>query len=54
MIDGFTMFVVTGLSLLLLLYVSFGDSKRNYEQIHIEKMMANGRLLPDDIRAPGF
>jgi hypothetical protein len=44
-IQATTMFVVTLLSLLLLLYVSGGDGKRTYEQIHIEKMMANGLVV---------
>ena len=38
LIDGFTMYVVTAASLMLLLYVGYGDSKRTYEQIHIEKL----------------
>lgn len=45
LIDGFTMFIVTAVSLTLLLYVSYGDSKRTYEQIHIEKLTAHGRLV---------
>src|SRR5437588_10289032 len=49
LLDGFTMSIVTALSLLLLLYVSYGDSKRTYEQIHIEKMMANGLVLQTGI-----
>src|SRR2546426_917519 len=49
LIDGLTMFIVTSLSLLLLLYVSYGDSKRTYEQIHIEKMIANGLVVQTSI-----
>jgi predicted MFS family arabinose efflux permease len=44
-IQAATMFVVTMLSLLLLLYVSHGDGKRTYEQIHIEKMIANSLVV---------
>src|SRR6266567_1482010 len=44
LIDGLTMFLVTALSLLLLLYVAFGEGKRTYELIHIEKVTAQGRL----------
>src|SRR4051794_3605131 len=44
-IDGITMFVVTGLSLLLLVYVGFGEGKRIYEQFHIEKLTAHGRIV---------
>lgn len=47
--DGVTMFIVTGLSLLLLLYVGFGEGKRGYEQIHIEKITAQGRLIQNSI-----
>src|SRR5215211_6270293 len=43
--DGVTMFVVTGLSLLLLVYVGFGEGKRIYEQFHIEKLTAHGRIV---------
>jgi MFS family permease len=49
LVDGLTMFVVTALSLFLLLYVSYGDSKRTYEQIHIEKMMADGAVIQTSI-----
>jgi MFS family permease len=49
LVDGLTMFIVTGLSLCLLLYVSYGDSKRTYEQIHIEKITAHGLLLQSSI-----
>lgn len=45
LIDGVTMFVVTGLSLLLLVYVGFGEGKRIYEQFHIEKLTAHGRIV---------
>src|SRR5438874_1609750 len=43
LIDGLTMFLVTALSLLLLLYVAFGEGKRTYELIHIEKVTPGGR-----------
>jgi MFS family permease len=49
LIDGLTMFVVTGLSLLLLLYVAFGEGRHGYEQIHIEKITAQGRLIQNSI-----
>jgi predicted MFS family arabinose efflux permease len=44
-IDGVTMFVVTALSLLLLVYVGYGEGKRTYEQFHIEKLTAQGRVV---------
>jgi len=43
------MFVVSGLSLLLLLYVAFGEGRRGYEQIHIEKITAQGKLVQNSI-----
>ncbi|HEX7967670.1 MAG TPA: MFS transporter [Stellaceae bacterium] len=36
------MFIVTGLSLLLLLYVGYGEANRTYEQFTIEKLTAQG------------
>jgi MFS family permease len=45
LIDGVTMFVVTGLSLLLLVYVGFGEGKRIYEQFHVEKLIGHGRIV---------
>jgi len=43
--DGVTMFVVTGLSLLLLVYVGMGEGKRIYEQFQIEKLLAHNRII---------
>src|SRR5262245_2515034 len=43
--DGVTMFVVTGLSLLLLVYVGMGEGKRSYEQFQIEKLLAHNRII---------
>src|SRR5262245_16105047 len=43
--DGVTMLVVTGLSLLLLVYVGFGEGKRIYEQFQIEKLTAHNRIV---------
>src|SRR5215475_966616 len=43
--DGVTMLVVTGLSLLLLVYVGFGEGKRIYEQFQVEKFIAHGRIV---------
>jgi predicted MFS family arabinose efflux permease len=43
--DGVTMFVVTGLSLLLLVYVGLGEGKRIYEQFQIEKLIAHNRIV---------
>ena len=43
--DAITMFVVSGLSLLLLMYVAFGEGQRTYQQFHLEKLVAQGHLL---------
>jgi predicted MFS family arabinose efflux permease len=43
--DGITMFIVTGLSLLLLVYVGFGEGRRTYAQFHIEKMIAHSHIV---------
>ena len=45
LVDGVTMFVVTGLSLLLLVYVGFGEGKRIYDQFQPEKLIAHGRIV---------
>ena len=43
--DGVTMFVVTALSLMLLVYVGFGEGKRIYEQFQIEKLLAHNHIV---------
>jgi hypothetical protein len=45
MMDGVTMFIVTALSLLLLVYVGYGEGKRTYEHFHIEKLTAHGKFV---------
>jgi predicted MFS family arabinose efflux permease len=49
LIDGLTMFVVTGLALALLVYVGFGEGKRVYEQFKIEKLTTHGRIVQNAI-----
>jgi MFS family permease len=48
-VDGITMFIVTGLSLLLLVYVGVGEGKRTYERLDIEKLTSAGSRLQADI-----
>ena len=43
------MFIVTVLSLLLLLYVGYGEGRRTYEQIELEKLTAQGFLIQNTI-----
>jgi MFS family permease len=45
------MFIVTGLSLLLLVYVGIGEGKRTYEQLEIEKLTSEGRRLQTSIES---
>ena len=40
-----TMFVVSGLSLVLLIYVGYGEAQRNYQQFQIEKLAAQGKIV---------
>lgn len=47
--DVVTMFVVTAVSLLLLVYVGYAEGKRVYEQFHLEKLTAQGRILQNAI-----
>ena len=47
--DAFTMFIVSGLSLLLLMYVAFGEGQRTYQQFHLEKLVAQGRVIQSAI-----
>lgn len=44
-----TMLVVAAASLALLLYVGFGDGKRTYEQIQIEKLTAQGLYVQNSL-----
>ena len=48
-VDGLTMFIVTGLSLLLLVYVGVGEGKRTYEQLEIDKLISQGSYLQTSI-----
>ena len=39
------MFLVSGLSLLLVVYVGFGEAQRTYHQFQVEKLDAQGTIL---------
>src|SRR6187549_474936 len=45
LLEAVTMFVVAAASLFLLLYVGYGDGKRTYESIHIEKLTAQAAYV---------
>jgi MFS family permease len=47
--EGVTMLVVAAASLALLLYVGFGDGKRTFEQIQIEKLTAQGLYVQNSL-----
>lgn len=44
-LNAVTMAIVTGLSLLVLIYVGHGEAKRTYQQFQIEKLVAQGQIL---------
>jgi hypothetical protein len=48
LIDAAMMALVTGLSLLLLIYVGFGEATRTFQQFQIEKLAAQGRVAEHD------
>src|SRR5262245_4158101 len=58
LIDAAMMALVTGLSLLLLIYVGFGEATRTYQQFQIEKLAARGRVVQNTmetfLRGPGL
>lgn len=45
LINAVTMSIVSGLSLLLLIYVGHGEAKRTYQQFQIEKLVAQGQII---------
>src|SRR3569833_1299245 len=48
-LEAATMFLAAGISLFILVYVGFGDGKRNYEQIQLEQVSAQGALVQNSI-----
>jgi MFS family permease len=45
LVDAVTMFIVTALSFLLLVYVGYGEGRRTYEQFHVEKLIGHGSVV---------
>ncbi len=43
--DFVTMFLMSGLSLVLLIYIGFGEAQRTYQEFHVEKLMAQGKVI---------
>jgi predicted MFS family arabinose efflux permease len=50
-VDSLTMFVVCGLSLLLLVYVAYGEAQRHFLQFHLEKLQAQGRVVQSAVES---
>ena len=48
-LEGLTMAIVTGLSLLLLIYVGTGEAKRTFSHFQVEKLAAQGRTLQNQM-----
>jgi len=44
-IDFVTMFLMSGISLVLLIYIGFGEAQRTYQEFHVEKLMAQGKVI---------
>lgn len=49
--DAFAMFVVAAVSLVLLIYVAFGEAKRTYERFQIEKLVAQGQVIQTSVES---
>jgi predicted MFS family arabinose efflux permease len=49
--DALTMFLVTGMSLVLLVYVGFGEGKRTYGEFQIEKIAAQAGIVRNSMEA---
>lgn len=45
LIDAATMLMVSGLSLVLLIYIGYGEAQRTFQQFHLEKLVAQGRVV---------
>lgn len=48
-LDGAMMVLVSGLSLLLLIYVGYGEAMRTYQQFQTEKLAAQGRVMQNSM-----
>lgn len=51
LVDAFAMFLVAVLSLVLLVYVAFGEAKRTYEQFQMEKLVAQGQVVQSAVES---
>ncbi len=56
-IDALAMLIVALMSVVLLVYVAFGEAKRTFEQFQIEKLVAQGQIVQSSVESfvrPGF
>ena len=51
LIDAVTMFLVSGLSLVLLIYVGFSEAQRTFQQFQVEKLEAQGIIVQNAIES---
>ncbi len=51
LIEAFGMLVVALVSLVLLIYVAFGEARRTYEQFQIEKLVAQAQIVQTSLEA---
>jgi len=49
--DALAMFVVAAVSLFILVYVAFGEARRNYERFQIEKIISQGQVAQSAVEA---
>ncbi len=51
LVDALTMFIVASMSMVLLIYVAFGEARRNYERFQIEKLIAQGQVIQSAVES---
>jgi MFS family permease len=51
LVDALTMFLVAAVSMVLLVYIAFGEARRNFERFQIEKLIAQGQVVHSTIEA---
>lgn len=55
--DALAMFIVAAVSLVILVYIAFGEARRNYERFQIEKLVSQGQVAQTALETfvrPGF
>ncbi|MCA0406563.1 MAG: MFS transporter [Proteobacteria bacterium] len=55
--DALAMFIVAVVSLVILVYIAFGEARRNYERFQIEKLISQGQVAQGALETfvrPGF